>query len=210
VNLKSPDKKSVDDWEERQWKAVSQWAVGRRKALRQWAAHHRKLLNEHRQSLSQWAEHHRKGLERLALWAAGLLVFALLMVALIPSTASPADRSLYETAALTIPLLILALAVDNAWHSEWNFGLLLLVLVFLVAGEFASMIGTAYDVQKGPYKDFLIDGSRPLTDLLEFFAVAGLGVGLIAVLWGLVFRAPSKLTRRKPPNSSDPAAPASG
>lgn len=161
-----------------------------------------------RDSLNRWALRHRHLLERLALWAAGLIVFALLVVALIPVHGwRPAQRSLYETAALVIPVLILALAVDHAWRSEWDFLLLLLVLVLLVAGEFASMIGTAYDVQTKGHKDFLVASSRPLTDILEFFAVTGLGVGLIAVLWGLVFRAPDVPPARSA-NPPEPVAPA--
>ena len=124
------------------------------------------------------------------MWVAGLSVFALLVLAVIPIHGwHPAERSLYETAALVIPLLILALAVDHAWRPGWDFLLLLIVLGFLVVGEFASMIGTAYrradDGAQGLPSSFV---PRPLTDILEFCAVAGLGVGLIAVLWGLVFR----------------------
>ena len=133
------------------------------------------------------------------MWAAGLSVLALLVLAVIPiHGVHPAERSLYETAALVIPLLILALAVDHAWRPGWDFLLLLIVLGFLVAGEFASMIGTAYDVQTRGHKDFLLISSRPLTDILEFFAVAGLGVGLIAVLWGLVFRDTAPGPRERP------------
>ena len=125
------------------------------------------------------------------------MVVALLVLALVPIHGlGPARSSLYETAALVIPLLVLALAVDDAWRAEWDFLLLLVVIVFLVMGEFASMIGTAYDVQTREHKAFLVASSRPLTDIMEFFTVAGLGVGLITVLWGVVFR-----TRAQPTTS---------
>ena len=198
VKLKSLNRESVDEWEVRHWKALSEWAVGRRKALGEWAVRHRKALGEgavrHRKALGEGAVRHRKGLERLALWAAGLIVFALLVIAILPPSLvdiSPAQQSFYDTAAQVIPVLILALVVDRVWRHGWSFGLLLAVLTFLVAGEFCAMIGAAYAVQTSAGADYLLASSRLLTDVLEFFVVAGLGVGLIAVLWGTVFRSAS-------------------
>jgi hypothetical protein len=61
-------------------------------------------------------------------------------------------------------------------------------VALLVFGEFAAMVGTAYDVQDKGHTDYLVASSRLLTDMLEYFAVVGIGVGLIAVLWSAFFR----------------------
>lgn len=129
----------------------------------------------------------RKRLECGVLVVAGLIVVGLLVVAAIPG-GIPAQPSFYETTAQVIPVLILALAVEQVWRPGWSFMLLLLVVAILVAGEFAAMVGTAYDVQENGHTGYLVASSRPLTDMLEYFAVVGLGVGLIAVLWSTVFR----------------------
>lgn len=125
--------------------------------------------------------------ERRVLVATGLIVLGLLVVAVIPG-GIPAQPSFYETTAQVIPVLILAVAVDRVWRPGWDFNLLLLVVALLVAGEFAAMIGTAYDVQQRGHTGYLVASCRRLTDMLEYFAVVGLGVGLIAVLWSTVFR----------------------
>ena len=65
--------------------------------------------------------------------------------------------------------------------------MLLAVVAMLVVGEFAAMLGTAYDVQKQGQTQYLIDSSRLTSDLLEFLTVVGLGVGLTVVLWSTVF-----------------------
>ena len=125
--------------------------------------------------------------ELAVLVLAALTVFALLMVAVVPGGVR-AQPSFYTTAAQVIPVLILALVVDQVWRPEWRRRpVLLAVLAMLVVGEFAAMLGAAYDVQKQGHTDYLIASSRLISDLLEFFAVVGLGVGLTFVLWSTVF-----------------------
>jgi hypothetical protein len=134
-----------------------------------------------------------KHLQRVVLVVASLIVLGLLVIAVIPG-GRRAQPSFYATAAQVIPVLILALAVEHVWRPGWPFTLLLIVVAILVAGEFAAMVGTAYDVQKNGHTDYLVASSRLLTDMLEFFAVAGIGVGLTAVLWSTAFRPDARAT----------------
>jgi hypothetical protein len=124
--------------------------------------------------------------ERAVLVLAALVVLVLLVVAVIPGGAR-AQPSFYMATAQVIPVLILALAVNHLWRPGWSRLMLLAVVVMLVVGEFAAMLGTAYDVQNKGHTDYLIASSRLFSDLLEFFAVVALGVGLIVVLWSTVF-----------------------
>jgi hypothetical protein len=121
----------------------------------------------------------------VGVWGTGVIVSALLVVAVLPG-GTRAQPSFYATAAQIIPVLILALAVDRVWR-EWSFKGRLLVVALLLMGEIAAMIGTAYDVHKKGHPGYLVASSRLLTDLLEFFAVASLGVGLIGVLLTRLF-----------------------
>ena len=133
--------------------------------------------------------HSNGGLRRselAVLVLAVLTVFVLLVVAVVPGGVR-AQPSFYATAAQVIPVLILALAVNQVWRPRRRHPILLAVLAMLVVGEFAAMLGTAYDVQKQGHADYLIASSRLISDLLEFFTVVGLGVGLTVVLWSTVF-----------------------
>jgi hypothetical protein len=124
--------------------------------------------------------------ERAVLVLAALVILVLLVVAVIPG-GDRAQPSFYMAAAQVIPVLILALAVNHLWRPRWSRLMLLAVVVMLVVGEFAAMLGTAYDVQEKGHTGYLIASSRLISDLLEFFAVVALGVGLIVVLWSTVF-----------------------
>jgi hypothetical protein len=121
----------------------------------------------------------------VGVWGTGVIVVALLVVAVLPG-GTRAQPSFYETAAQIIPVLILALAVDRVWLG-WSFKGRFLVVALLLMGEIAAMIGTAYDVHKEGHAGYLVASSRLVTDLLEFFAVASLGVGLIGVLLTRLF-----------------------
>jgi hypothetical protein len=125
--------------------------------------------------------------ELAALVLAAVTVLVLFVVAVIPGGVR-AQPSFYTTAAQVIPVLILALAVNQVWHpGRRHRPILLAVVAMLVVGEFAAMLGTAYDMQKQGQKEYLIDSSRQFSDLLEFLTVVGLGVGLTVVLWSTVF-----------------------
>jgi hypothetical protein len=128
-----------------------------------------------------------KRVEHVALVLAGLVVLGLLVYAVVPGGIR-AQPSFYGTAAQVIPLLILAIAVERVWHPGWRFELLLLVVRLLVVGELAALVGNAYDVREKGQADYLVASSRLVTDMLEYFAVVGIGVGLMAVLWSTVFR----------------------
>jgi hypothetical protein len=125
--------------------------------------------------------------ELAALVLAALTVLVLFVVAVIPGGVR-AQPPFYTTAAQVIPVLILAIAVNQVWHpGSRHRPTLLAVVAMLVVGEFAAMLGTAYDVQEQGQTQYLIDSSRLFSDLLEFLTVVGLGVGLTVVLWSTVF-----------------------
>jgi uncharacterized BrkB/YihY/UPF0761 family membrane protein len=136
------------------------------------------------------SEHWTSGLKRselAALVLAVLTILVLFVVAVIPGWVR-AQPSFYATAAQVIPVLILALVVDQVWRpGPRSRPILLAVVAMLVVGEFAAMLGTAYDVHKQGQTEYLINSSRLSSDLLEFLTVVGLGVGLTVVLWNTVF-----------------------
>jgi hypothetical protein len=114
-----------------------------------------------------------------------VIVLVLGVVAVMPG-GTRAQPSFYAAAAQVIPVLLLALVVERLWRG-WRSMARVPVVVLLVLGEVAAMLGTAYDVQTKGHTDYLVASSRLRTDLLEYFAVVGVGVGLIAVLWNTFF-----------------------
>lgn len=87
-----------------------------------------------------------EALKKVLVWGFVVVVVVLFIVAVIPYSGRRASPELYATAAAVIPLLIVAIAVEQAWRGIGLKGRFPVVLA-LVVGEFAAMIGTAYDVE---------------------------------------------------------------
>jgi energy-converting hydrogenase Eha subunit A len=122
-----------------------------------------------------------------------------------------AQPSFYEAAAQIIPVLILALAVEQLWI-RLSFTELVLIMAALVIGETAALISAALAFKhkvkvmtdhKVTYKEeYLVWSKRWLTDELALLVALGLVVGLYAVLRTTLAQpqsqAPSDRQPRKP------------
>ena len=124
--------------------------------------------------------------------AVGTASIVILAWAFLPG-GTRAQPGFYETAAQIIPVLILALAVEQLWGG-WTLPYRAVVLVPLVAGEIAALSAAALATQVFSGGDYLVrcsakivdwgaaSCSRILTDVLGALTAISLIVGLVAVL----------------------------
>jgi hypothetical protein len=114
-------------------------------------------------------------------WPSTVALFGAVVLARIEYGTLP-ESSFYEMAAQVIPILIVALAVENRAHAFW--GRIsnvynVQVVVFLAVGELSAIVAASGVIAEG---DALVGPTVGISQAMLGATVAGLVAGFVSVL----------------------------
>jgi hypothetical protein len=117
-------------------------------------------------------------------WLVGVVLVIAVVLYARAKGGQRASASFYETAAQIIPVLIVALAVEQpaSWETL-SWAVRIQVVAALLVGEVTAVLAVALGKAEEPTGDYIVFSSQPLTDLLSWLSVLSLAVGFVGVLW---------------------------
>ena len=114
--------------------------------------------------------------------ATAVLTFILVYGLWQDADAQRPSSAFHGAAAQIIPVLVVAIVLEQSHHSQnlRSPGLPLVIFALLV-GEIAAMCAVAFGEQKSKNAPYIV-GSLPLTDVLSLLSALALVIGFIGVL----------------------------